>query len=150
MLTHARGDASIFTAPATAIVHVVNDVGAWGAGFTRSLDRYPGAKRSYLRWKQRTGLSLGAIHAVPIFPEHRQYLIHVCAQHGLPSRANPHPFDLRALRTALPQIDHVCRLLAVSRVQMPHIGCGYGGASWDEVEAELKAGLTIDVTVLSL
>ncbi|MDP3773928.1 MAG: hypothetical protein Q8Q85_06635 [Gemmatimonadales bacterium] len=147
MITYKVGSAA---APATGtwpcvITHVVNDVGRWGKGFTASLDEvYPAAAASYLEWSSparpssvpfRLGNTLIAALAPPDV-----YVAHLCAQHGLPSRDNPHPLNLVTLEACLGEL---ATMLGRARrdytVVMPRIGTGFGGAKWSTIEPIIEA-----------
>lgn len=137
------GDASCHDTPARRIIaHVVNDAGRWGAGFTAALSaRYPGLGPRY----RAAGLSLGQVEGVKL--DTWFWVVHLCAQHGLRSRENPHPLQLTALRDCLDFLAVAARACEAA-IQMPRLGCGLGGATWGEVEPllhERLAGCTVYV-----
>jgi len=126
----------------TWLLHVVNTVGAWGAGFTGPLaKRHPYARTSYLEWAggRRADLfGLGKWLSAPL----GEWLTcaHLCAQDGLPSRQNPTPFNQSAFAKCLTRFrDQVLRDggAGVDLITIP-MGCGYGGADWrQDVESLL-------------
>lgn len=162
MITYAIGDA---TEPGTVdcpvlIVHVVNDEGKRGAGFSGALSRrYAQARDSYHRWFRGESFApadvepfaLGAI--LPRVLANRQSVAtvaHLCAQHGVGT--DRQRVDYAALDTALGKLRAwIDRSHYPGRVQMPRIGCGLGGGRWDRVEKHLgTTDLWRGVTVLDL
>jgi hypothetical protein len=83
------------------IVHVCNDVGAWGAGFTRALSRLsPRPEASYRNAiKETKPHQLGAMSLAKVTPT--LFVANMIAQRGLPSRARPVVIDYAALEECL-------------------------------------------------
>lgn len=161
------GDATDPPERPVIIAHVCNDVGAFGRGFAAALmKRFPdtgelakphptpdsgfvfGAHETYKRWSmERESFGLGKVgtfivggyRAMNFGVAEQITLAHMCAQRGLPSRANPHPLDLFALEMCLWRL----RMFAGSTpIVMPRIGTGFGGAKWSEIEPILKRTLS--------
>lgn len=135
------------------IAHVVNDRGAWGAGFVLALSgRWPAAESYYRRWARRdyrhhSTFKLGAIQLVPVATN--IYVANLLAQHGI---GGPCPLRYDALRTCLMTLAEECQKLGAS-VHMPRIGCGLGGGTWERVEPILHETLVaagVPVTVYDL
>jgi O-acetyl-ADP-ribose deacetylase (regulator of RNase III) len=132
MLHYLKGDA---TNPAGEgkkfIVHVCNDVNAWGAGFVLALSKaYPQAKAAYHALKNEGKQKLHETQFVSVGDD-----ITVCnmiAQHGLRSAKNPQPLDYDALDTCLHKVAHNALAQGAS-IHMPRIGCGLAGGKWDDV-----------------
>jgi hypothetical protein len=124
----ATGDA---TKPAAShnlcvIVHIVNDIGAWGAGFVRTLSRtLPMSEKLYRDWhmmrprdfesEERTGpLALGHVQLVTCTSP---FVANVCGQHGIKSarvqsapghaRVEVPPIRYDALRTGLERLEKI-------------------------------------------
>jgi O-acetyl-ADP-ribose deacetylase (regulator of RNase III) len=144
------------------IAHVVNDVGAWGAGFTAALDVYPLARISYYTWRRRKQTTfrtplhgplqpfgLGAACPAVVLEPSVAYVVHLCAQQGLRGPYNPRPCRLDKLREALLDAVRLFSPVMHSKgVHMPRIGTGLGGQPWDAVEAVVAEVLEpFDVTV---
>lgn len=145
MIRYVTGDATNPPLRPAAIVHVVNDRGAWGAGFSGALSaRWPRSLEAYLAAKHSGDLVLGRVLVSHVADG--LVVLHLVAQRGLPSRVNRHPLDLDALRRALGNADALFRGVPW---HMPRIGTGYGGGTWDEVEP-LLAALDRDITVYDL
>ena len=136
------------------ICHVVNDIGAFGAGFSGVLARkWPQCERQYRYWS-KTGsddrFRLGEARGTAV--ELNITVCHMIAQCGVRSRANPKPIDYDALRSCLQQVKVYATVLDFS-VHMPRIGCGLAGGTWPEVEAIIQEELCakgVSVTVYDL
>lgn len=144
------------------IAHIVNDVGAWGRGFTEALATYPLARTSYYLWRRRKqttfrtplhGLlkpfGLGAACPAMVEEPYVTYVVHLCAQQGLRGPYNPRPCRLDALELALLDAVRLFTPVMLSKgVHMPRIGTGLGGQSWADVEPIVERVLApFDVTV---
>lgn len=118
------------------IAHGVNDIGAWGRGFTSALDaRAHWATRDYWRWhaQGRTWpdppgpLRLGGCFVGHAPTNPAQAVAHLCVQRGLRSASAPTPFRLDALVTALNALTPHLRHYPAGAIWMPAIGTGLGG-----------------------
>lgn len=151
MITYLIGDAAEPRGDGFKIIaHVVNDVGAWGAGFSGALSaKWPQARDSYIAWKRNGTLALGTVSFERL--ETDLAVAHMCAQWGLPSRSHRTPCKPSALYRCLSTLGAVCRARYVASVHMPRIGCGLGGRTWGEVEPIIKETLAdVDVFVYDL
>jgi hypothetical protein len=122
------------------IVHVCNDVGAWGAGFTRALNALSAKPRaSYLdAIKQTKPLSLGCMSLAKVEPT--LFVANMIAQRGLPSRSRRVVIDYAALEKCLAVLAPIAADWRVS-AHMPRIGCGIAGGDWHTVEAIIERTL---------
>lgn len=149
--TYLTGDATgpVGVGP-KIIAHVCNNIGAWGAGFTAALSRrWPGVEKSYLGIPRKF-LQLGTCY--PVIVERDIMLLHMVAQRGVRSRANPAPLDLDALDLCLRFLGIVAEPLR-RPVHMPRIGCGLAGGKWTDIEPLIRQHVTsrgVDVTVYDL
>jgi O-acetyl-ADP-ribose deacetylase (regulator of RNase III) len=140
------------------IVHVCNDIGAWGAGFVMALSR---------KWKEpeqayhamgRThsgapdykpiGYKLGDVQLVAV--EHDIIIANMIGQHGcgLDEQGNP-PVRYDAIEKALKKVNDECQKHNAS-IHMPRIGCGLAGGDWEKIEAIIEKVCTVPVTVYDL
>lgn len=129
------------------IVHVCNDIGAWGAGVSGAIGkRWPKAERLYRLWSVARALpahennfpkyELGNIQVVQMAePEHNIRVVNLIGQRGIRSTENPHPVRYDAIQQGLKTL---AGSLEAHRgetvVHMPRIGCGLAGGKWEEVE----------------
>lgn len=159
--TVIKGDATQPEQPGpNFIVHVCNNIGAWGAGFVMAISR---------RWSEPQRIfelvhpQLGDIQIVPVHVTSETVdglqfsvsVVNMVAQHGIGrfgggtdgTEKHPyaghedlidrdHPLQYAVLEHCLEKVyDHV-RMVRGS-VHMPRIGCGLAGGSWDRVDAIL-------------
>jgi O-acetyl-ADP-ribose deacetylase (regulator of RNase III) len=132
MIKYLKGDA---TRPQTEgnaiIVHVCNDIGAWGAGFVLAISkRWPQPEAAYRACAKE--LSLGKVQFVRVDPS--ILVANLVGQHKIrrvPS--DPTPVRYHAIRKGLARVREVAILQGAS-VHMPRIGCGLAGGLWEEVE----------------
>lgn len=135
------------------IVHICNDVGAWGRGFVLSLgQRHPLAEQRYRNWFQ------GNDPADPPFElSFTQYVrvasdvvvANMIAQHGILNRGTVTPIRYDALRRCLIDVEHTSKASGwTGGIHMPRIGCGLAGGEWPEVEGIISDVMSdTDVTV---
>lgn len=154
MIRYVSGDA---TQPQTdggtypIIVHVVNDMGLWGAGFTAALTRRfgPFMQQRYRSWWCMENAALGSVY---IDVQGPVAVAHLMAQHGVGRSQQRVVYP--ALDVALTQLPKVCDAKLGARAlsfHMPRIGCGLGGGSWAEVEPILNRTLPgFPITVYDL
>lgn len=132
-----------------AIVHILSDTGAYGAGFAKAIaQRYPTASR---RFRDLDSYKLGTAQWVAVgrdlpgqYAWWDRWVVNMIAQRGLRSADNPKPLDLDAL--------HDCLLAVAAKgettIVMPRIGCGLAGGSWSQVEPIIDATIGhLDVRV---
>jgi O-acetyl-ADP-ribose deacetylase (regulator of RNase III) len=157
------------------IVHIVNDVGAWGKGFVLALAReYPLAKTSYRYWYEHRSdgqrprlvdtrasdartetydpeFKLGSVKFVRVSSDVEAdgiEVAHMIAQHGIGTISPPIRYD--ALEKCLSAAAEYARDHEML-VHMPRIGCGLAGGSWDRVEQIVEKTMgDLSVTVYDL
>jgi hypothetical protein len=146
------------------IVHIVNNVGAWGAGFVVPLGiRYPTAKQAYEYWAEGpssieklwklsavTGsLKLGEIQIVICVESPGVHVVNMCAQNSVRSSANPQPLDYVALLQCLSWLKSFTP--THQRLVMPRIGSGLAGGDWPKIRNLIQRELPDhDITVYVL
>lgn len=120
------------------IVHCVNNIGRWGAGFTAALDRdWPLARTTFSQ------MELGAVRwgrMERALAAHDLWIAHCCGQRGVRSRSNPVPLELAWLKLALKKVAASTLPPDVS-FHLPRIGCGLAGGVWEDVEPVVAATL---------
>lgn len=121
------------------IVHVVNDIGAWGAGFVMAVSRrWPETRKVYQRHFRE--YSLGDVQYIPV--DFNITLVNLFGQHGIRRKGYTKPIRYDAIRKGLSWLaanlksaDFPCS------VHMPRIGCGLAGGKWKEIELIVKETL---------
>lgn len=140
---YLQGDA---TAPIgtgqKAIIHVCNDIGAWGAGFVLAISkRWPYPEAQYKAWCQtKTNFTLGFVQPVRVANDIT--VINMIGQRGIRSIRNLCPLRYDALETCLTKVAGYCKQNNMS-VHMPRIGCGLAGGDWEKVEEIINKTLIL-------
>lgn len=157
-LTHVVGDA---TQPQgegpRLLVHICNDIGAWGRGFVVALSKsYPQPEREFKRWatgQTEQAYALGEVQFVEVTPT--LTVANLVGQHDIARKNNPNaepPVRYDAIRTGLERVRDEAQVLGAS-VHMPRIGAGVAGGDWAVIEPIIREELTdhgLNVTVYSL
>ena len=155
-IRYVAGDATQPEGEGTkVIVHVCNDIGAWGAGFVKALSkRWLEPERQYREWYQdRTPnrLPLGMWKLVRV--EDDVYVANLIGQEGIrTSKDGTPPVRYGAIRHGLESLGEYCRRQGWS-IHMPRIGCGLAGGQWSEIEPIINETLIareVPVTVYDL
>ena len=128
------------------IVHLCNDIGAWGAGVSGAIGkRWPKAEKLYRLWAATKNMpvhennypkfELGSIQIVQInLPEENISVVNLIGQKGIRSQSNPTPVQYDAIRKGLrtlAQIEGIADEKTI--VHMPRIGCGLAGGTWEKI-----------------
>jgi O-acetyl-ADP-ribose deacetylase (regulator of RNase III) len=132
------------------IVHICNNIGAWGAGFVIAVTKRfgPGPESAYRLWAQsKENFRLGQIQIVPVSKE--IHVVNMIAQSGLISDENLKPLNSKALKMCLKQVYQAVQRENIT-VHMPRIGCGLAGGKWEEVEPIIQKYMTVDTYVYDL
>jgi len=141
------------------VAHVVNDVGAWGAGFVKALSKkWTRPEAEYRRWHRERGddfrKMLGCVQLVPV--EIDIWVANVIGQQGTgrgPDGRPPVRYEALArgfVRIADFAAEHPERQISV---HAPRLGAGLAGGSWAEIEPLLERHLVtrgVPVTVYDL
>lgn len=134
MITYVNGDATYpeLQRPdgVKVIVHICNDVGAWGAGFVMAVSkRFPMARTAYRRAIRR-GAKLGSVHFID--PHYMGIMVgNMIAQHGI--GRGPRRVRYGALGKCLKHVAEFAGHYSPVSIHMPRIGCGLGGGTWEEI-----------------
>ncbi|UQN05512.1 Appr-1-p processing protein [Deinococcus sp. QL22] len=139
------------------LVHVCNDIGAWGRGFVLPLaQRFPETARRYKAWasgEEATPFALGQVQFVEVLPD--LTVANLIGQHDI-ARKGQHlaqpPVRYEAIREGLTRVRKEAERVGAS-VHMPRIGAGLAGGDWAVIEAMINEELVdqgLDVTVYDL
>jgi O-acetyl-ADP-ribose deacetylase (regulator of RNase III) len=142
---YVKGDATKPSLTPAIIVHVVNNLGAWGAGFVLALsNRFgEGPKKQYQKWVRKGENILGEV----LFVEAAEgiSIANLGAQEGL-GRGAGIPLRYNALDKCL-EILYKKAAMENATVHMPRIGCGLAGGTWDKVEPLILKHMSVDTYV---
>lgn len=135
----------------TIIAHVCNNINKWGKGFVVPLGQsYPKAKYEYHKWFSDLGYNDKPILGNTQFVIIRDTIAiaNMIAQEGI--RVNDNiPLRYDALRKCLKNVnDFAIRHKAV--INMPRIGCGLAGGTWNEIEKIIMEEVFVDTYVFTL
>ncbi|MFH6992055.1 macro domain-containing protein [Flavobacterium sp. FlaQc-48] len=151
MIQYVKGDA---TKPIglgnKIIVHLCNDLGAWGKGFVIAISkRWKEPQKKYKEWfTTKDNFELGEVQFVRV--EEDLWIANVIGQHKLKKDkdVNP-PIRYSAVLDGLEKVAGFA-IENEASVHMPRIGCGLAGGTWDKIEPILNSTLiakSISVTV---
>jgi len=118
------------------IIHICNDIDAWGAGFVVALsEKWAKPEKTY---HEMTDMSLGKTCGCKV--EDNLYVVNMVAQSGVGSADGKPPIRYDALKKCLNIIVSDLILLRLENVvfHCPRIGCGLAGGTWDKVEPILQ------------
>ena len=131
------------------IVHICNDIGAWGKGFVLAISKkWKEPEQKYREWfKSQDKFELGKVQFVNV--ESDLSIANIIGQHKIKRNNGKIPIRYEAVRDCLNKVAHFANENNFS-VHMPRIGCGLAGGNWNEIELIIKEELidrNIKVTV---
>jgi O-acetyl-ADP-ribose deacetylase (regulator of RNase III) len=133
------------------IVHICNNVGAWGKGFVVALSRrWAEPEKRYRAWyrgEENQVFALGQVQFVIVAVD--TWVANLIGQRDIRASEGRPPIRYDAVREGLRRVADEARHLGAS-IHMPRIGCGLAGGKWEEigliVQQELSAkGITVTV-----
>ena len=133
------------------VAHICNDIGAWGRGFTVSLDdHWPTVGESYracMGHNLSKGFKVLGLNQTD-YVDNTILVAGMIAQHGLPSASNPTPLKYGALVECMKE---VCQLAHDGyEIHCPKFGSGLARGNWEVIQSliqELWVDQGIDVHV---
>lgn len=153
MINYVVGDATQPQGDGPKIlVHVCNDVGAWGKGFVLALSkRFREPEREFKRWAaNETGqpYQLGEVQYVQVRPD--LTVANLVGQHGIRRSRGTPPVRYEAIRQGLARVRQQAEAQGAS-IHMPRIGAGLAGGDWAVIEQLILEELKdLSVTVYDL
>lgn len=123
------------------IIHIVNDSGKWGAGFSGAVSKKWKEPEKHYKAQARfsKNFDLGEVQWVFVNP--KLAIVNMIAQHRVSrdlSKYKPIRYD--SLETCLEKVAQGARAVSQSgagrestTIHMPRIGCGLAGGSWEVV-----------------
>jgi O-acetyl-ADP-ribose deacetylase (regulator of RNase III) len=128
------------------ILHIVNDLGLWGAGFVLALSRrWSAPEECYYTWGGP--YVLGQVQSVKV--EDDLWVMNMVGQHGVGRSGDP-PIRYEALRECLQWAakwahDPLFRgPYKVCSVHAPRFGSGLAGGSWDVISGIISETLVAE------
>jgi len=149
-INYLKGDATQPVITPACIVHIVNNIGAWGSGFVIAVSKRfgKGPESAYKAWfRSKIGFALGEIQINQV--GNNVCVINMVAQSGIVSSYNIKPLNLKALRKCLKLANQYAKSKNMT-IHMPRIGCGLAGGKWEEVEPIIKQTALVDTYVYDL
>jgi O-acetyl-ADP-ribose deacetylase (regulator of RNase III) len=120
---------------AKIIVHVCNDIGAWGRGFVLAIsERWPDPERRYRAWhrgEETQPFTLGEVQFVQVAED--IWVANLIGQRGIRALTGVPPIRYEAIQKGLGKVALEAKRLSAS-VHMPRIGCSLAGGKWESVE----------------
>lgn len=131
------------------IIHVCNDVNAWGAGFVVALSKkWPETKKRYHAWyKKNEKLELGTIQAVQV--EKDIVVVNMIGQRDIKTVDGVPPIRYGAIDRCLSKVSDLAIQYNTS-IHAPKFGAGLAGGDWNFIEKLIKDHLClrdIEVTI---
>ncbi len=144
MIKYVKGDAVLpIGDDVKIVVHIVNDLGIFGAGFAKCVaNTYPLVRDKYIEWA-RTGSNFGLRVSQLVQVNDYLYFVNLVGQRGvrgINDKTSPAPIRYFAVKKGLRDVWLWAKDMEAS-VHMPRIGCGLGGATWSMVEPIIKEEL---------
>lgn len=156
-LRFVEGDATVPIGDGPRIlVHIVNTLGIWGAGFVMAVsERWPPVRVEYRSWyrgrnRGANNFHLGGVLLMQVEPQ--LWVANCVAQQGIAIPNGRPPIRYVALGRTLDKVRTFAEKQGAS-VHMPRIGTGLAGGRWDRVEVVVRMELVdrgIDVVVYDL
>lgn len=150
MIKHFDGDATqpVLQAGHNVIVHCVNNIGAWGAGFVVPLGRrFPMAREAYMNARKR---ELGSIQVVLVQPDRVSplFVCNLVGQRGIASPSNPSPISYEAFEEGFASLEeHMQQRGGAWTLHMPKMGAGLAGGNWEAIERLLQMHISYPIYV---
>lgn len=150
-IKYLKGDA---TAPVSSknkiIVHICNDIGAWGKGFVLAISkRWAEPEIKYKEWfASKDGFMLGKVQFVQV--ESDLWVANLIGQFKIyKDKEGKPPIRYEAVLSGLAKITEFA-IKNDATIHMPRIGCGLAGGTWDNIEplinkTLIKNGLSVTV-----
>jgi len=135
-ITYLIGDATSPTSTGNKIiVHICNDIGAWGKGFVMALSKkWKAPEKEYKTWaKSGVQFQLGEVQFVQVEPD--IWVANMIAQRDIKTKSKRDlpPIRYEAVQQALSKVNTFAKQREAS-IHMPRIGCGLAGGTWDKIE----------------
>lgn len=127
------------------IIHICNNVGAWGSGFVVALSKKWWGPEHIFRQEYKKRMHSGEKY-IPLgftqlhYVDENTAVVNMVAQNRLISRTNPKPISYTGLRVCLKSVADYALTYNCS-VHMPKIGSGRAGGDWQIIESIIQEEL---------
>lgn len=147
MITYTNGDATVpqVNDGIRLIIHICNDIGAWGRGFVLAISKkWSAPEMEYKNWakenNEESPFKLGQTQFVQVEPT--IIIANMIAQKGLRKFAGERVVQYDALESCLNIVATKCLdLTSPISIHAPRIGTGLGGGNWNDIELILTRTL---------
>ena len=136
------------------IVHVCNDIGAWGRGFVMEISKkWPEPERCYRSWhrgEECKPFALGEVQFVKVSDS--IWVANLIGQRDVKPQNGIPPVRYEAIQKGLKTISTEAKRNEAT-IHMPRIGCGLAGGQWGKVGKIVEEELInqgVPVTVYDL
>ena len=131
------------------IVHICNDIGAWGKGFVLAISKkWKEPEKEYKNWyKSQMDFGLGKVQFVQV--ESDTFVANMIGQHKIRKTNGLAPIRYNSVEECLNKVAEFA-IENQTSIHMPRIGCGLAGGNWIEIEKIINRTLIdkdIKVTV---
>lgn len=124
-----------------SILHVTNNRGGWGRGFTGALTAALGTWPEQDYRANKSKHKLGEVLMSTLGLGTYDVVYHCCAQDGYQSLYNPVPFNMNAFIHCLRDIVAHQTTEFKEVIHMPRVGAGLGGGEWAEIREVVQREL---------
>lgn len=141
-VNYIKGDATNPTLNGNKIiVHICNDIGAWGKGFVMAISkRWKQPEQQYRHWfKSNDNFNLGQVQFVQV--ENELWVANLIGQHKIIKDEDGNaPIRYQAILLGLEKVAQFA-IDKNASVHMPRIGCGLAGGTWDKMAPLINKSL---------
>jgi len=137
----------ISSQPQTILIpHVVNNIGAFGAGVAKAIKmKWPNTEKEYHWWlnlwnkHKRSILGQSFASLVKHTDDVTIVVIHMFAQIGIRGRQNSQPLNYQHLQTCMERVPEIGTTLGQPfSIHCPKFGASLGGGNWNEIEKMIR------------
>lgn len=161
---YKKGDATEINSDKNVyILHICNNIGKWGVGFTKAIDQKWQQPRidyeNFISKYLMEGYSKTDLLGKCIFTYMTDYnqnqsicIVSMIAQNGVRNKNNSKPIDYNALELCLKNFngEYLFHGTKNSIIQMPYIGCGLAGGDWFKIEPLIQKWVKVPTYVYEL
>jgi hypothetical protein len=130
------------------IIHITNDINAWGRGFVLALSRRWKEPENEYRKLRLCDRQLGNVQFIQVTPD--IYVANMIAQHGIGAYgSNQPPIRYDALRSCLIKVNEFA-IANKATIHAPMIGAGLAGGDWNIIENLIRESVNAEIFIYKL